>query len=85
MSRLIDLKAEFLRHKSSRASMLNQFQREGELTTRDMLRFGPGMSSRLHELRKDHKIVAQYEKPGEYRYIYLGKIEDDGTKVSVID
>lgn len=80
-----DLKLEFMRRKSRRESMLMAFKRQGELTTKDLLHFGPGLSSRLHELRKDYKIMTMYEKPGEYRYIFMGLIEDDGTNLSVID
>jgi hypothetical protein len=81
-----ELQRELLRRGSNRARMLLAFKREGELNTQELLRFGPGLSSRLHELREDgHRIVTVYEKPGLYRYIYLGMIEDDGTNVSVVD
>jgi hypothetical protein len=80
-----DLRQEFNRRMSTRARMLRAFQQNVELDTKDLLAFGPGLSSRLHELRKDgHKIISQYEKPGHYRYTYLGKDEAD-SNVSVID
>lgn len=70
---VLNLREEMKRRANRRASMLRAFQKEGTLTTKDLLRFGPGLSSRLHELRKDgHVIVTQYEKPGEYSYTYLG-------------
>lgn len=81
----LDLRIEFKRRKTTRESMLQAFKRKGELSTREMIAFGPGMSSRLFELRKGHIIVAQYESPGRYRYIYLGEKNDDGTNVNVID
>jgi hypothetical protein len=59
--------------------MLEAFREKGELTTADLQRIGTGCSSRLHTLREDgHKILAIYEKPGLYRYVYLG--QDDDTE-----
>lgn len=82
----LDLKEEMKRRNNRRASMLRAFQREGELTTKELNRFGTGCSSRLKELRKEgHVIRAEYEKPGEYRYVYLGYKGDDGTSVNVVD
>lgn len=73
-----NLREEMKRRAGRRQSMLRAFQNEGTLTTKDLLRFGPGLSSRLHELRQDgHVIVTQYEKPGEYSYTYLGTKEDN--------
>lgn len=70
----IDLRAEMARRKSQRQKMLEQFKEHGELTTADLMRIGTGCSSRLHELRKDgHKILAIYEQPGVFRYVYKGK------------
>ena len=87
LTRQKDIKTEMERRKTRRQSMLAAFKREGELTTKDLLAFGPGLSSRLSELRKEgHCIVAVYEKPGHWRYVYLGdKQDDDDTSVSVID
>lgn len=82
------LKLEMIRRQSVRSRMLAAFKREGELNTKELLRFGPGLSSRVHELREDgHRIVAIYEKPGLWRYVYLGNKDDDddNTNVSVID
>jgi len=82
-----DIKTEMNRRKSRRQTMLAAFKLKGELSTKDLLNYGPGLSSRLHELRKDgHSIVTIYEKPGYYRYVYLGsKDDEDNTLVSVID
>lgn len=82
-----DVKEEMKRRKSRRQSMLAAFKKEGELTTKDLLKFGSGLSGRLSELRKDgHRIVTVYDSPGRYRYIYLGDSnDDDQSNVSVID
>ena len=81
-----DVKEEMTRRKTRRDSMLAAFKREGELTTKDLLAYGPGLSSRLSELRKEgNKIVCQYEAPGHYRYTYLGSNSDDDSNVNVID
>jgi len=82
-----ELKKELKRRGTLRVRMLNAFKREGELTTTDLLRFGPGLSSRLYELRQDgHKIAAvkQHGTP-LYRYIYLGKSEEDEPAVGTTD
>ncbi len=82
-----ELKVEFQRQNTTRARMLLAFKREGELNTRELMRFGTGVSSRLYELREDgHRIVRVYEKPGIHRYIYMGnRKDDDKSNVSVID
>ena len=73
-----DIKSEMLRRKSQTQKMLEAFRENGELTTRDLMRIGTGCSTRLHTLRrKGHVIVAQYERPGSWRYIYLGQKEDE--------
>lgn len=72
-----DVKKEMNRRKSQVARMLEMFKQKGELTTRDLQRIGTGCSSRLNTLRKEgHVIVAQYEKPGMFRYVYLGQKGD---------
>lgn len=69
-----ELQTEFKRRYTLRNTMLRAFQQSGELTTKDLLRFGPGLSSRLFELRKaGHEILCVYEAPGRYRYIYKGE------------
>lgn len=73
-----DLRAEMKRRYTLRKTMLRAFEQNGTLTTKEINRFGTGCSSRLHELRREgHKIVAQYEKPGEYSYHYLGKVDEE--------
>lgn len=71
------MKLEMDRRRGQTAEMLRQFKLKGELTTADMMRIGTGCSSRLKELRREgHVIVATYEKPGMWRYTYLGNKED---------
>lgn len=80
----IDVRKEMERRKSVQARMLRAFKEKGELTTRELITFGPGCSSRLFELRKDgHDIQAIYEKPGLYRYKYKGKkaVKQEEAKV----
>lgn len=78
MSKVLELRAEMKRRFTVRKTMLRAFETNGQLTTRELNRFGTGCSSRLKELRNDgHKIVAQYEKPGEYLYTYLGKVDEE--------
>jgi len=73
-----DLRAEMKRRYTLRTSMLRAFQTNDYLTTKDLNRFGTGCSSRLKELRRaGYKIVAQYEKPGEFSYTFLGKIDEE--------
>lgn len=72
-----ELKLEFDRRKSKTARLLELFKAKGEITTRDLYTFGTGCSSRLKELRREgHKIVAIYERPGFYRYVYMGQVDD---------
>lgn len=72
----VDMKKEFERYTSQRMRILNRLK-EGELTTRELARIAFDYTARVSELRKDgHKIVSIYEKPGVWRYVYLGK-EDD--------
>lgn len=71
-----ELQIEFKRRYTLRNTMLRAFQQSGELTTKDLLRFGPGLSSRLHELRKDHEIVRTYVSPGLHRYTYKGPLDE---------
>lgn len=85
-SKKVDLKKELARRNSRKLSMLKAFKKHGELNTQEINKFGTGCSSRLKELRKEgHSIVAMYERPGHFRYVYLGLKEDDGTRVSVVD
>lgn len=71
----LNLKSELTRRKGQTARLLQMFKKYGELTTADLQRIGTGCSSRVSELRKEgHKIVAIYEKPGLFRYVYKGRL-----------
>lgn len=75
--REIDFRQELKRSRSQTAKLLYLFKKYGELTTTDLQRVGTGCSSRVNELRKEgHAIVAVYEKPGMWRYVYLGAKDD---------
>ena len=83
---MTQLELELKRRKGQTARMLEAFKSKNELTTGDLMKIGTGCSSRLKELRKEgHIIVAEYEKPGCWRYVYLGQKEDDGTNVNSVD
>lgn len=78
MTTQIDVRKEMNRRKSQTARLLEQFKKHGELTTKDLMRIGTGVSSRLHELRSDgHKIVCVRERENFYRYVYIGSTEDE--------
>lgn len=73
------MKTEMQRRKTKRDDLLKAFEREGELTTWEVMQIaGTGMSSRLKELkRKGHKILSQYQQPGEWLYVYLSGPESE--------
>ena len=76
-SSVIDYKKELKRRQSQTARILHLFKEHGELNTADLQRVGTGCSSRVNELRREgHAIVAIYEKPGMWRYVYLGRKDD---------
>jgi hypothetical protein len=70
----LELIAEKQRRQGQTSKMLDEFKKRTELTTADLMKIGTGCSSRLKELRREgHVIVAQYEKPGMWRYTYVGQ------------
>lgn len=72
-----DVRSEITRRKGQTARLLEQFKKHGELTTKDLMRIGTGVSSRIFELRREqHKIVTVRERDGLYRYVYLGQLTD---------
>lgn len=72
-----DLAAEMKRRATAKRRLLRMFEINGSLTTKDLAQFGTGVSSRIHELRKaGHAIVPSYEAPGQYRYTYLGRKDE---------
>lgn len=71
---VIDMNTEMKRRKSRRLSLLEMFEKHGALDTRDLQKFGTGVSSRIKELRKEgHIILQEYVRPGLHTYTYLGK------------
>lgn len=76
-----ELKLEMLRRQGTRARLLLEFKRKRTLTTADLMDIaGPGMSSRLKELkRKGYLIDSYYVRPGVWEYVYRGE-EDDGKE-----
>ncbi len=74
----IDVRKELERRKTLEAKLLFLFKNQGEITTRELRNFGTGCSSRLFSLRREgHLIKAQYEAPGQYRYVYLGQKDEE--------
>lgn len=74
-----DMRLEMQRRKSHYSMILNLFQDKHEVTNLDLAKITFRYSARLGELRKDgHKILAQYERPGVWRYSYLGHKDDLG-------
>lgn len=83
-----ELKQELIRRQSTTARLLRALKNNGELTTKELARFGTGCSSRLHELRKEgHRILPVNDGKGQWRYIYFGNKNDDDntTNISMID
>lgn len=73
-----DVKAELQRRKSQYTRMLEMMQARGEVTNLDLGRISYRYSARIGDMRKDgHSIVATYERPGVWRYTYLGMKDDD--------
>lgn len=78
MTTQAEVRREIDRRKSQTARLLEAFQQHGELTTKDLMRIGTGVSSRIFELRSEgYKIVSMREREGSYRYIYFGLIAED--------
>lgn len=72
----LDMRKEFERRKSQSQRILELLQK-GECTNIDLQKIALNYTMRVSELRKDgHKIVSIYEKPGVYRYVYLGQDDD---------
>lgn len=72
-----DMKVEMQRRKSHYQQILALFKERGELTNLEMAKITFRYSARLGDMRKEHRIVAQYEKPGVWRYIYLGERDSE--------
>lgn len=73
-----DVKAELQRRKSQYTRMLELLQKKGEVTNLELAKISYRYSARIGQMRKDgHVIVASYERPGVWRYTYLGSKDDD--------
>lgn len=67
----LNLRQEFVRRATVEQRMLQAFRKHRVLTTRDLIQFGPGCSSRLKSLRKKgHEIQATYLAPGMWKYTF---------------
>lgn len=65
---------EINRRKSQTQRILDRIRR-GHCTNVDLARIGTRYTERVRELRKEgHKILAVYERPGLWRYIYKGRV-----------
>lgn len=72
-----DVKVELQRRKSQTARILDRIK-QGGATNVDLARIGTRYTERVRELRKEgHRISALYERPGLYRYVYLGQVDDE--------
>lgn len=72
----MDLKQELQRRKSQTARILDRLK-QGGATNVDLARIGTRYTERVRELRKEgHIVLAIYEKPGLWRYIYRGNKDD---------
>jgi hypothetical protein len=62
-----------MRRKSQTARILERVK-AGNCTNVDLARIGTRYTERVRELRKEgHQILAVYEKPGLFRYVYKGQ------------
>lgn len=73
LTRKPKLKDELARRKSQSQRILERIK-QGGATNVDLARIGTRYTERVRELRKEgHRILAVYEKPGLFRYVYKGK------------
>ena len=69
----VNVKDEIDRRRSQASRILALLQRGGYITNIDLQRIAFNYTMRVSELRKDgHKIIAIYESPGVFRYLYKG-------------
>lgn len=80
----INVPNEIERRYSQRMRILLLLKRERQVTTQDLQRIAFNYTMRISELRKDgHKILAEYIRPGVYRYTYKGKsVEKEAADVA---
>ena len=71
-----DVRKEIIRRKSQTQRMLELLKQQphGNITNVHLQRIGHNYTMRISELRKEgHEILAEYVKPGVYRYFYKGQ------------
>lgn len=74
----VDMKAEMLRRKSQRNRILDLLKSGNAVYTSDLMKIAANYTMRISDLRKDgHVIFAEYEKPGVWRYTYIGRKDDN--------
>lgn len=70
----MNVKQEIDRRKSQTQRILELLKSKPYVFTHDLERIAFNYTMRVSELRKEgHVIVAVYEKPGMYRYLYQGQ------------
>ncbi len=73
-----NVRDEINRRKSQSQRILELLTSGKEVTNIDLQKIAFNYTMRVSELRKEnHVIVASYEKPGIYRYTYLGQKDED--------
>lgn len=68
---------ELSRRRSQRVRMLDLLRQQGNVTNLELARISYRYSARIGELRKDHKILCTYVKPGVFMYTYKGAKNED--------
>lgn len=69
----VDVGAEMKRRKSQNEQMLAEFKHRRQLFNFELADISLRYSARLGDLRNaGHKIVAEYVRPGVWRYTYYG-------------
>lgn len=78
MKNVIDVRKEVDRRKSQTQRILDVLKGDREVTNATLNRIGFDYTARISELRKEgHVILAEYVKPGLFRYHYQGQDTHD--------
>lgn len=73
-----NMRIEMQRRRSQSARILDLLKSGDEVTTLNLARIAFDYTARVSELRKEgHVILAEYEKPGVFRYSYLGQKDEE--------
>lgn len=71
---IVNFQKEQQRRKSQTVRILDRIKR-GNCTNVDLARIGTRYTERIRELRREgHVIIAVYDKPGLFRYVYKGQL-----------